>query len=381
VSEVLAAAARALGATPAALGFDPEARRGELAAKLARVAELLDARAADALRVRRAENLAWLTGGGDLLVHREGAPIAEAVATRDGVTVVTNRIEAARLEAEELPPGVAVEVVDWHDRGARERRVQGLLQGHAALDDGGPGAVDLVEVRQPLLAVEQARMAAIGVAASRALTDAAGGLEEGLSERDVAAAVQGALRAAGVDLPVVLVAGDRRFGQVRHPVPSDLPFGRVGLIVVCAQRFGLVASLSRAMSFGPAPERALEALQRVWTVEAAMLAASHADVRTRAVLDAARAAYAAIGAPDAWTEHHQGGPAGYLPRDWLATPDEGRPLLAGTPLAWNPSLPWAKSEDTFLLGTEGEPLRNLTWDPRWPHETVDDRPRATVRAL
>jgi len=376
VSEALAAAALGLGHAPASLGFDDDARREELCRKLERVAALLDAREADALWLRKAENLAWITGGGDLRINREGAPIADAVVTREGLTVVTSRIEAARLQAEELPPDTLVEAVAWHDGGARGRRVAGLLQGRSWIDDAD---ADLSELRQPLLAIEQTRLAAVGTAASRALTGVAGTLEPRMSERAVVARVHGALRDAGVDLPVALVAGEKRFGTVRHPVATDLPFGRLGLVVVCAMRFGLIASLSRTIAFGGAPPRAEDALRKVWRVEAAMLAASRVGAASRDVLAAARDAYAGVGEPDAWEDHHQGGPTGYLPRDWLATPDEGRVLRAGMALAWNPSLPWAKSEDTFLLEADG--LRNLTWDERWPHELVDGRPRAAVRSL
>jgi Xaa-Pro dipeptidase len=374
VSQVLAAAARSLGREPEELGFDEAARGAELATKVARVVALLDAREADVIWLRRAENLAWITGGGDLLVNREGSPIADALVTRDGLTVVTNRIEAGRLEAEELPPGTRVEVVAWHDPGARARRVAGLVQGRARLDDV---ETDLTDLRQPLLPVEQARLAAVGAAGSRGLTDALGEVAPGLSEREVAARVQGRLRAAGVDLPVCLVAGERRFGHVRHPVPTDLPFGRLGMVAICAKRFGLVASLSRTIAFGEEPATAVAALTRVWRVEAAMLAASREGVATREVLAAARAAYEEVGEGGAWEDHHQGGPAGYLPRSWLATPDEGRVLALGMALAWNPSLPWAKSEDTFLLDADG--LVNLTWDDRWPHVRVEGRPRAAIR--
>jgi Xaa-Pro dipeptidase len=373
MSQVLAAAARSLGREPAELGFDETARGEELAAKVASVAALLDAREADVIWLRRAENLAWITGGGDLMVNREGSPVADAVVTRDGLTVVTNRIEAARLEAEELPPGTRVEVVAWHDPGARARRVAGLVQGRSRLDDV---ETDLTDLRQPLLPVEQARLAAVGNAGSHALTDVLAEVPPGLSEREVAARVQGRLRSAGVDLPVCLVAGERRFGHVRHPVPTDLPFGRIGMVAVCPRRFGLVASLSRTIAFGEEPVTAASALTKVWRVEAAMLAASHDGVATREVLVAARAAYEAVGEAGAWEDHHQGGPAEYLPRSWLATPDEGRILGLGMALAWNPSLPWAKSEDTFLLDVDG--LVNLTWDDRWPHGHVDGRPRAAI---
>jgi Xaa-Pro aminopeptidase len=377
VSAALEVAARGLGRTPEGLGFTPDQRRTELTTKLARVGAWLEARGADALHLRRAENLAWITGGGDLLVHREGAPIAEAIATGDGLVVVTNRIEAARLAAEELPPGVQVEVVPWFEAGARPARARALLGSRRVLADAD---VDLGELRNPLLAVERARLAAIGAAASRALGDAAGALDAGASERAAAAALHAAIRAAGADLPVALVAGEGRLGHVRHPIPTDAPIGRVALLVVCAQRFGLVASLSRMVAFGSVPEPVAAALPKVLRVEAAMLAATRPDAPTESVLDAARRAYAAEGVPDAWHEHHQGGPAGYLPREWLALPDERRKLRAGMAVAWNPSLPWAKSEDTFLVEEDGA-LTNLTWDARWPHEDVAGRPRARVRVL
>jgi len=374
VNPVWAAAARSIGQDPATLGFDDAARSHELAAKLARVGRLLDAHEADALWLRRAENLAWITGGGDLLVSREGAPVADGIATRDGFTLVTNRIEAARLEAEVAPPGARIEEVEWHDGGARGRRVAGLLQGRRAIDDH---EVDLSSLRQPLLPVERARLAAVGSVASRALSDALARMAPTDSERSVAARVQGALRTAGVDLPVCLVAGEGRFGRVRHPLPTDLPFGAIGMVAVCPKRFGLVASLSRTVAFGGAPDRAVAALAKVWRVEAAMLAASRDGAPVGAVLEAARVAYVEVGEPDAWRDHHQGGPADYLPRSWLATPGEGRVLQRGMAFAWNPSLPWAKSEDTFVLDDAGPTC--LTWDDRWPHASVAGRPRATIR--
>lgn len=376
MSEVLAAAARRLGFEPAALGFDDAARRDELRRKLERAGPLLDAHEADALWLRRAENLAWITGGGDLRINREGAPVADAVVTREGLTIVTSRIEAARLEAEELPPDTRLEVTDWHDDGARGRRVAGLLQGRTWLRDSER---DLPDLRQPLLPVEQERLTAIGAAASRALTEVLGDVPRGASERAVAARVHGHLRAVGVDLPVCLVAGEGRVGCVRHPVPTDLPFGGVGLVAVCAQRFGLFASLSRMVAFGAVPVVTAAQLAKVWRVECAMLEATVGGVATREVLAAARAAYTAEGEVDAWDDHHQGGPVGYRPRDWLATPDEGRVLAVGMAVAWNPSLPWAKSEDTFLLREDG--MVNLTWDEGWPQQVIAGRPRAAVRVL
>lgn len=371
------AAAHALGSTPDALGFMPSARAQERTAKLARIHTLLQTHHADALWIQKHENLAWITGGADTLIYREGAPIADALVLDGDLVIVTSRIEAARLASEELPPGTRVEEVAWFEPGARAARVHALLGNRARIRDAD---VDLTPLRDPLLPGEQARLRAVGSAASRAISRAVEALSPEMSERAVAARAQLHLRDAGVETPVLLVAGASRLGSVRHPLPTDHPVGEVALVVVCAQRFGLIASLSRLIAFGRMPERVALALAQVQQVEAAMLDATRAHAPAADVLKAAQAAYAQVGHPSAWMDHHQGGPAGYTPRSFLATPSETRAITPGMAVAWNPSLPWAKSEDTFLLRQDGT-LENLTWDAAWPHVQVSGRARAGVRVL
>jgi Xaa-Pro aminopeptidase len=337
---------------------------------------LLAEQGAQAIVLTRAENLAWLTGGSDVLVNREGPPIAEALVTPEVVAVLTNQIEAERLRAEELPGGIALAVYDWFEPAQRARRLGELTGGASVLSDSD---IDLSEVRNPLLPVEIGRYRALGEAASQAMTEVAMTLAPELSERQVAARLHGALRGRGLQVPVVLVAGQERFGRYRHPVPQDVPFGRAGLLVICAQQRGLVVSLSRMVAFGAVPEANRERLARVQQVEAAMLEATRPGATLAEVFAAAQRAYAEVGFPDAWREHHQGGPTGYQTRDVLATPDECRAVRAGVAYAWNPSLPHAKAEDTFLCGEGG--LENLTFDARWPTVTVAGRARADILLL
>jgi Xaa-Pro aminopeptidase len=351
-------------------------RESLLRDRLARVGVWLEAHGADALVLRRPENLAWVTGGGDLRVSREGDSVADAVVTAHTLRVITSRIEAPRLQDEILAPGTDLEVVAWHDPTARSAAIDRITRGMRTLSDRD---VDLAELRLPLTPLERARFERLGSEAARGVTDTVDALEPGLSEHEVAARVHRTLRALGMELPVVLVAGEERFGRYRHPVVTRAPFGAFGLIVVCAQRHGLIASLSRTVAFGDVPDLLQERLARVLRIEEAMLDATRSGVATNAVLQAARSAYEREGERDAWLDHHQGGPAGYAPREWLATPDETRLLRTGMAVAWNPSLPFAKSEDSFWIEEEG--LVNLTWDDRWPSTVVGGRTRALVRAL
>jgi Xaa-Pro aminopeptidase len=361
--------------TPEPLRARGEAR--ELDVKHGRTLAHLRAHGADAAVVRRSDTLTWLLGGADVLVSRQAGPVLEAVVHPGGVDVITNRIEAERLRGEELPDGCTVHAVPWEQPAALAERslalARELAEGGEVVDDD---ALDLTDLRWPLLDVELERLRATGRATARTLTDVAGRLTPELSEHAAAGRLLGALRSQGLHVPVVLIAGATRLGTVRHPVPTSAPLGAAALLVVCSEGRGMVCATSRLVRFGHEPGPIDERLVSVLEVEAAMLAATRAGATMDDVLAAARAAYAAVGQPEAWRDHHQGGPIGYRPREWLAVPGDARPVRAGAAYAWNPSLPWAKTEDTFVLTEAG--LENVTWDERWPSVTVAGRPRARV---
>ena len=86
--------------------------------------------------------------------------------------------------------------------------------------------------------------------------------------------------------------------------------------------------------------------------------------------------YAELGHPGAEMLHHQGGTTGYLSREAFALPDLALAIEENTALAWNPSLPGAKIEDTVVTTADG--IEILTVDPTWPTVEVDGRPRPDV---
>lgn len=92
---------------------------------------------------------------------------------------------------------------------------------------------------------------------------------------------------------------------------------------------------------------------------------------TRSVFDAIRDAYAAVGHPEEWERHHQGGPIGYETREWIATPESTESVPLPMTYAWNPTVQGSKSEDTVLVSADGTTVLSQTGD--WPmteHESV-----------
>ena len=139
------------------------------------------------------------------------------------------------------------------------------------------------------------------------------------------------------------------------------------------RRHGLYANLTRFVSFRqPSPdERRLT--EHVARVEAAAWAASTPGATLGAVYAAIVSAYAELGHAGAELHHHQGGTTGYLSRELVALPAMDALIESNTALAWNPSLPGAKIEDTAITSEQG--LEILTVDRAWPTVTVAGRAR------
>lgn len=327
--------------------------------KLARLTALLEGRGADELVLTCSENLAWLFDGARVAVPYAGAPVFQAIVSRDGTVRVDALVnEADRLRDEELPD-VDIRAVPWH----------APLPGGALVDTDL--VAELRAARAVLLPVERQRYRDLGRDAAVAVTSVLGTVTPASTERAVAADLARAIVGMGADPVVILVGGESR-RAVRHPLPTDARLGARAMIAIGAKRHGLVASLTRWVRFGPTPDDTLDAA--LLEVEADAFAATRPGRPLAAVLADIAAAYPRHGLPeDAWEGHHQGGPAGYLGRDPKVTPQTPDAVVAGSAYAWNPSVPGGKVEDTVVIDADG--VEVLTADPAWPVSTVRGLPR------
>jgi Xaa-Pro aminopeptidase len=354
----------------------------EVAAKLAEVRRTLAGHGLAGARLRGLDWCAWVTGGGAfgvLLAAETG--VADVLVTADGAWVLTDAIEAERLSAEEVPAGIEVWASPWTDRAAQDRfALERCAGGRIASDRPRDGEAPLPDVlrraRASLRPEEVERYRAVGRDAAAAVTDVLRVARPEWTGFALAGAAAEALWSQGIDPALALVAGEGRVTRYRHPTPSRDPLGGRAMLVVCARRWGLYACFSRFVAFRrpTRDERRLDAA--VARVEAAALEASRPGATLGEVYDAIAAAYAREGHAGEEAKHHQGGPCGYLSRDAIALPGSDLALGERGAVAWNPSLPGAKIEDTVLV--HGGGLEILTVDPRWPVETVAGRARPTV---
>jgi antitoxin VapB len=127
--------------------------------------------------------------------------------------------------------------------------------------------------------------------------------------------------------------------------------------------------LTRLVHFGALPGGLKKKAEAVAYVDAAMIAATRLGVKLNEVFRAAKDAYAKVGFADEWQLHHQGGPAGYDPREFLATDAVDVPVGLGQAYAWNPSITGCKSEDTVLVGENRNEILSII--ESWPTIPVE----------
>jgi len=337
--------------------------------------ELMKERGLDSFVLRRNPNLAWAIAGRAHVPTTIDMACFDLIITQESATAITNVVEAPRLIAEELPSEVTVKTVKWSE-GRDPLLPTGPKTGS---DQSGADRIDLgtqVEIiRASLIESDVTRMKEICVDAAVALGNAMKQVENSDREIDVAGLITHSLWQADLEIAFLGVAGNDRVHKFRHPLPTDVIIGNRVSASICAKRKGLIASVTRIVTFGEVTNQMVSDYTSIFKVEAALLDATVVGAPFSDPINAAIAAYPANGFDaDEWTHHHQGGPTGFLPRDWPANQTSSRLIDHNQPIAWNPTGKGWKAEDTILATTSGTKL--LSVDPDWPTFEVNGRTRA-----
>jgi antitoxin VapB len=362
------------------MAADPD-RWADLPEKLAALASLARSRGLDTLVLRDPANLTWLLGGRVNVPQTLDTACLDVVvdcATPARITVVTNAIEAPRLHDTELAGLDATwDVVAWWD-GRDPRLPRGPTVGSdRPLGDAALVAADLALLRRRLTARQRRLLREVSADAAAAATAAAAQLTPATTEYQAAGLLARELLDRELDPIVLLVGGAPRLDAHRHPLPTGDALGARGMLVACARRHGLVASVTRIVSFDALRSDQRDAYERLLHVERAFLDASRVGARLGDVVAAGVAAYASQGFdPNEWHRHHQGGFSGFQPREFPASPASDDIVTDGAVLAWNPSGAGWKVEDTTLVEAAGP--ETLVHDDVWPTVKVGDRLRPDV---
>ncbi len=355
----------------------------DLQEKTERLVKMLAAENLGGVLINSQHNFAWLTGGANNGIDQSRENGAATIFVRsDGKRfVLASRIEMPRILAEEI----SAEDFEPIEFGWEEEKASGnfltnrafaLLTDDENLGSDVPLSADartiegaIAQRRFELTETEIERYRTLGKDAGTIIGELVKSLEPGQTELEIARLASDALAQKNIRSVVTLVAADERLQRFRHPVPTDKKWEKTVMIVVCARRGGLIASLSRIVCAGKAPEELKRKTLACAEVNARLLAATRPGTTGAEAYQTAAIAYEAAGFAGEINLHHQGGATGYRTRDWVAHPLSNEVVKANQAFAWNPSISGTKTEETCIVFDDE--VEVLTTSPEWEKIRVE----------
>ncbi|MFJ7977350.1 M24 family metallopeptidase [Peribacillus sp. NPDC096379] len=353
-----------------------------IAKPLEKVEHFIKENKIDGVFFRKRSNFAWITGGKDNhIVNTTENGVADLLIFADKKYCITTKMESARIHDEELL-GLGYEFItlEWYED--QDSIVQGLTEGKKIASDVSIGDFldfghELTSLRYTLTSDEIDRYRWLSKQAAMAVESTCREIQPGWTEFEIQAHLAAKVIKRGINPQLILVSTDERVFKYRHPIPTDKKLANYAMIVLCAEKWGLVANVTRFVHFGELPAEINENKQKLVQIDVAMNAATRPGVAVKDVLKTAFAKYEEVGYGEDWRFLHQGGPTGYASREFLATPNAEGTVLENQAFAWNPAIRGIKSEDTFLVGKEENEY--LTDTGEWVYLKVNHNGKTYVR--
>ncbi len=343
----------------------------ETVEKLRRVRTFLRERKCGALILRRPDNIAWFSGGGDSGVsHGFGQASALLAFTAEATYLVAQTADGPRILTEELR-GVDVEpmFVRCQDESA-EKRARRLVKGLKTLSDVPmKGAIEaaaaIAGLHYPLTPGELDRCRRLGTRAEEILASIAQQIRPGMRERDIEAICLWEYTRADMRCDSLFIGSDTRIVRYPRPSPTAKKVERLVLLRPEIRMRGLRARVTRMVWFGDrVPKDHAAKHEAACRIEAATIASCAPGRTLSSVLGVRKQLYAETGYREEWREHCSGGLTGYTCAE--ATPGPGTCMDVGSHQAFN----WAANVGGFaaeeLSLTSPRGLEVATVRDHWP---------------
>jgi Xaa-Pro aminopeptidase len=285
--------------------------RAELDEKLRRVRTMLEERDLDGVLVSGVRNVEWLTAGrvNTRIVTAEETGVGSLLVMRDDRRyLVADNIEMPRFKSEALA-GLGYDALEfnWYEgsMAACAQEATGARRIGCDVSADGLTKVDFAPLRYSLTDAEVARYRTLCAEAAGAVVRVCHAVSPGMSEHEIAAITANELMHGEINPTVLLVGTDERIYNFRHPVPTGKKLERYCMIVVCAERHGLVAAVTRLVHFGEVPQELKTKIRCAARVHATMQAHTIPGAKSGDIFRCAQDEYAAAGFDGEWQHHHQ----------------------------------------------------------------------------
>ncbi len=338
-----------------------------------RVADYLEVAGLDGVVLTGRANFSWFTCGCQNHISTAcDVGSSSLLVTKSSAVVIADNIEATRLGNEDLI-GAGIELVsyDWQEPSARSKALAREAGGMKLAVDASITGIeaenlgeDFNRLRWTLTESEIERYRCVCDDTVAAVEAAARAAQPGQTENQLVGRISQELMKRDLTVWLLLAGSDERALQFRHPLPTGKLMEKFFMVAACADRGGLIASVTRLVSFSAAPSQLAEKNAATAHVAASLVGATQPGAKLGDIFAEAVSAYESTGWADQWKLHHQGGSCGYGARDVKASPGDTTVALAGQSFAWNPSIAGAKIEQMILCSSGGPELLARATD--WP---------------
>lgn len=355
--------------------------------RIGKIRSMIQEKRLDGVLLRKRRSFSWLTGGGvNHIVNTTELGVADLLIFPDKAYCITTKMESARIEQEEIA-GMGFEFVtpEWYE--GHNKAIATLCRGKMMGTDVEPVAIglnmgvdiskELAELSYVLTDEEIERYRWLSQTAARALEATCREIKPGMTEFEIQAHLAFKVIREGIHPQVILVATDERVNKYRHPVPTDKKLNQYAMIVLCAEKWGLVTNVTRFVHFGPLPDELKENRLKLAEIDLAFNLGTRPGVLIRDVFQAGIEMYNTVGHGDDWRYLHQGGPTGYASREFLAASDSEGSVQVNQAFAWNPAIRGIKSEDTIVVREKQNEF--LTHTGEWEYIIIEKDGRTYKR--
>ena len=334
------------------------------------IRQLLQRKSLQGVIVVEEASVNWLFQGHYHIGVATSLACVEVLVTLDRIEVLVNSIEAERLLFEQNLKADQVIIYPWYDETIRKDTLERWRKQPGVFDESAMKE-DLASLRYVFTEDRQDQAIDLGRDASEAMEEVCFQVVSNHTESEVAGRLAEACLQRGMEPIVNLVASARRAGLYRHFTPTHEKLGDYAIVSVGARRQGMIVSMTRMVFFDRVSTKFRQRYEAVLHVHAALLRHSRPGQTLGQAFQAGVKAYEDAGFAREWMQHHQGGLAGYLPRELKATQDTALALQEHMMVSWNPTIQGVKAEDTYLLLADHQ--LSLTKPLNWPMIKIEDQ--------
>jgi Xaa-Pro dipeptidase len=340
----------------------------ELQNKLQALRYIYKSSNASGLLIEKQNNISWLLRGRSFVNMASENGVCSFLLTDDNLYMISSNIEINRMAYEEFA-GFKHNILqyEWYESDIIEDIVKDIA-GAKYLSDS-----DIEDRIKPLRIVltsnEMEIYRQLGKDTAHIIEEVCFSIKPGMTELKAASKMAEMAVERNIEPVVLLVAADERILKYRHPLPTVNPIKDYIMLVAGFRRHGLIANITRFVSFKDMSSDIIEKRNACIDIAATAIVNTRPGRTAAEVFQMIKEKYAQYGYPDEWKLHHQGGITGYNSREYKVTDKTSVRIGAGQAYAWNPSITGFKCEDTFLVDDDVNEV--ITSTPNIPSLVVE----------